>query len=166
MAKRRTGKARSTVGTAARKPSDNRSSFGVPLRVAVRLVLVIAVGVAAVLFGPRLVSLGSEVWEQLLVSFGLGIVLLAVAIGVLIRLIWSGFGPLRTHWNVFVGGILVAFGVWGLLSLARPAGTIFWQVTLGGRFGQEILGSSELWGAVRVGALLLTGLVFIVPRRW
>ena len=129
-----------------------------------RLILVIAIVVAVVLFGARVMALGADVWEQLLVSFGLGLILLAIAIGVLIRLVWTGFGPLRTHWNVFLGAGLVGLGVWGLLALSKPAGTILWDVTLGGRAGQSILGPSEPWGIVRVSAMLLVGLVLIAPQ--
>jgi S-DNA-T family DNA segregation ATPase FtsK/SpoIIIE len=163
MAKRRVNRTRNT-SRAAEHPSSKKPSVGVPLRIAMRLVLVMAVAVAAILFGPRLVALGADVWEQLLLSFGLGIILLAVAIGALIKLIWSGFGPLRTHWNVFLGAVLVGMGVWGLLALVKPAGTVFWTVTLGGKVGQVILGTSEVGGVIRVSALLLVGLVFIAPQ--
>lgn len=163
MAKRRVNKTRN-ASRVAEHPSGKKPSFGVPLRIAMRLVLVMAVAVAAILFGPRLVALGADLWEQLLLSFGMGIILLAVAVGVLIKLIWSGFGPLRTHWNVFLGAFLIGVGVWGLLALMKPAGTVFWSVTLGGKVGQVILGTAELWGVIRVGALLLIGLVFIAPQ--
>jgi len=163
MAKRQTNKTRNTPRVAERR-SNGKSSVGVPLRIAVRLVLVIAVVAALVIFGPGLVALGADIWKQLLVSFGLGLILLAIAVGVLIRLIWSGFSPLRAHWNVFLGASLVALGVWGLLAMMRPVGSIFWEVTLGGKVGQDILGPSEIQGAVRVGVLLLVGLVFIAPQ--
>ena len=163
MANRRASKTRTPSRTVARQP-DSRSGVGVPLRIAMRLLLVIAIAVVAILFGPRLVLLGADVWAQLLMSFGLGLVLLAIALGALVKLIWSGFGPLRSHWNVFLGAIVLGLGIWGLLALVRPAGTIFWTVTLGGRTGQAILGSPDLAGAIRVGALLLLGLVIIAPQ--
>ncbi len=141
-----------------------RQSPGVPLRIALRLVLVIAIGVGAVLYGPRLLSVGAEVWGSLLVSFGLGLVLLVIALGILIRLIWNGFSPLRNHWNVFLGAFLVGLGVWGLLALVRVPGTIFWTVTLGGRVGEAILGPDGLWAIARVSALLIAGLVTMVPQ--
>ncbi len=163
MAKKHANKARNTSRGTERRPMG-RQSPGVPLRIALRLVLVIAIGVGAVLFGPRLLSVGAEVWEGLLVSFGLGLILLLIALGVLIRLIWNGFGPLRSHWNVFLGAFLVGLGVWGLLAMVRVPGTMFWTVTLGGRIGQAILGPDELWAVVRVSALLVAGLVLIVPQ--
>ena len=164
MTKRRASRTRGTASRAAERSVGDKPSVGVPLRIAFRLVLVIFVAVAAVLFGPRLMVLGVGVWEQLLVSFGLGLILLAVAVGVLVKLIWSGFGPLRTHWNVFLGATLAGLGVWGFLALVKPAGTIFWAVTLGGKAGQAILGTSLEWGLVRAGGLLLAGLVCIAPQ--
>ncbi len=116
------------------------------------------------LFGPRIMSEAAAVWEQLVISLGLGIILLAIALGVLIRLIWKGFDPLRRHWNVFLGATVLGVGIWGLLALVRPAGSIFWTVTLGGQVGQAILGTSELWGPVRVTILLLAGVILIVPQ--
>ncbi len=164
MAKKKTA---SRTRSASRPPvrqAERRPGVGVPLRIAMRLLLVIAIAVAAFLFGPRLIAAGADAWQLLLTSFGLGLILLAVAIGALVKLIWSGFGPLRTHWNQFLGGGILALGIWGLLALVRPAGTIFWTVTLGGRTGQALLGSSDVWGEVRVAALLLVGVMVIAPQ--
>jgi DNA segregation ATPase FtsK/SpoIIIE, S-DNA-T family len=163
MAKRRARRATSTSRGAERQ-SSKRPGFGVPLRIALRLVLVIAIGVAVVLFGPRALAAGAELWQQLLVAFGVGLVFLALVIGVLVWLIVSGFGPLRTHWNAFVGGLLLVAGLWGLMAVVRPAGTIFWTVTLGGRVGQAILGSADIWGMVRAGGLVLVGLAIVAPQ--
>ncbi len=167
MVKRRSGKsayktARSSRGSEWHPKS--RPSAGSILRIVLRLVLVVAIGVGAVLFGPRLVAGAAEMWQRLLISFGLGLILLAIALAVLVRMVWSGFGPLRRRWNVFVGAILLGLGIWGLLALVRPAGTVFWTVTLGGRVGQAILGPSEVWGLVRVGALVIAGILWIAPQ--
>ncbi len=163
MAKKKASRTRGVSRPAARQP-ERRPSVGVPLRIAMRLLLVTAVAVAAILYGPTLVALGAVTWRQLLESFGLGVFLLVIALGVLVRLIWCGFGPLHRHWNAFLGAILVGLGIWGAMALLKPAGTIFWTVTLGGRTGQSILGSSEPWGLVRVCAMMLLGLVFIAPQ--
>ncbi len=137
---------------------------GVPLKVVGRLLLVIAVGAAAVMFGPLLASVGAGLWQQLLSLFGLGLILLAVAIGILIWLIWSGFGPLAQRWNVFLGAALAGIALWGFLGLLRPAGGIFWTVTLGGQVGQAIAGPPGVWGAVRLSALFVLGLILVAPQ--
>ncbi len=167
MVKRRSGRNAYKKGRSSRGAEWHpkaRPSAGSILRVVLRLVVVVAIGVGAVLFGPRLISGAAELWDRLIISFGLGLVLLVVALAVLIRMIWKGFGPLQKHWNVFLGAILLSMGIWGLLALVRPPGTVFWTVTMGGRVGQAILGPSETWGLVRVGALLIVGLILIAPQ--
>jgi len=162
MKKNRAVKSRAQARTSERQ-SSQKSAVGVPLAVAMRLVLVLAVVVAAVLFGPRLITLGSDIWLQLLTSFGLGLLFLLLALAVIIKLIWSGFGPLRSHWNVFLGAVILCIGAWGLLALGRLAGTVLWLATLGGQVGQALLGSADLWGIARAVALVLLGLVIIAP---
>lgn len=165
--KKRGGKATGSSARSGRRierPPKARPSVGAVLRIVLRLAAVVAVAVGAVLFGPRLIAGAAEVWERLLTSFGLGLVLLIIALVVLARMIWSGFGPLRSRWNVFLGAVLIGLGIWGLLALARPVGTVFWTVTVGGRIGQAILGPSETWGLVRVGVLMVSGLIFIAPQ--
>lgn len=164
MAKKRTARRSNTAARASERPSGNKASVGVPLRVAMRLILVIAVLVLAVLFGPRLLALGASVWTQLLIAFGLGLVLLAVAVAVLVKLIWSGFGPLGRHWNLFLGGLVLGAGIWGLLALLRPSGTIFWNVTLGGQVGQAILGTPDAWGIARAAAIAVLGCIIMFPQ--
>ena len=105
-------------------------------RAVLRLVLVITVVVLVVVFGPLAASVGALLWRRILEAFGLGLILLLIALGVLVRLIWSGFGPLVRHFNVFLGAALLGAAVWGVLGFLRPAGSIFWTVTLGRARGQ------------------------------
>ena len=147
-----------------RRTDTSRPRRGVPLKVVGRLLFVIAVGAGAVMFGPLLASLGVGLWQQLLSLFGLGLMLLAAAIGVLVWLIWSGFAPLARRWNVFLGATLAGIALWGLLGFLRPAGGIFWTVTLGGQVGQAIAGPAGVWGTVRVSALFVAGLILVAPQ--
>jgi len=131
--------------------------------VVARLVLVIALGVAAIVFGPAVAATASDIGTELVRSFGLGLILLAIAVGVLIWLIASGFRPLVRRWNAFAGGLLLGTGIWGFLALFRPSGGLFWTVTLGGQVGQAVLGVPNVWGAVRIAALLVAGIVLVWP---
>ena len=128
-----------------------------------RLIAVVAVVAALVIFGPLLLSAGTSLWTQLLASFGLGLILLLIAVGVLVWLIVKGFGPLARRWYVFVGAIVAGVGLWGFLALFRPTGSIFWSVTLGGGVGQAILGRPDGWGIARVALLVLAGVIFMAP---
>jgi S-DNA-T family DNA segregation ATPase FtsK/SpoIIIE len=132
-------------------------------RAVLRLVLVITVVVLVVVFGPLAASVGALLWRRILEAFGLGLILLLIALGVLVRLIWSGFGPLVRHFNVFLGAALLGAAVWGVLGFLRPAGSIFWTVTLGGHVGKAIAGPTEVQGALVVSALLVVGLILVAP---
>lgn len=152
---------RSKTTGRAQTPRQRRSF---PLKAIGRLVLVVGVVVVAFIVGPMLANAGAGLWQQLLSTFGLGLILLIAAIGVLIWLIVRGFGPLARRWNVFVGATLAAIALWGILGLIHPAGGIFWTVSLGGEVGQAIAGPSEMWGAVQSCALFVLALVFTVPQ--
>ncbi|MFW6056282.1 MAG: DNA translocase FtsK [Chloroflexota bacterium] len=136
---------------------------GLKPAVVARFIAVIAVGVAAVVFGPIVVATATDLWSSLLQSFGLGIILLIIATAALIWLIVVGFRHLIERWNVFAGAALLGLGIWGFLALFKPAGGIFWTVTLGGRFGQAILGGPDIWGGVRVAALIVAGIILMWP---
>ncbi|MFW6103173.1 MAG: DNA translocase FtsK [Chloroflexota bacterium] len=136
---------------------------GLKPAVVARLVVVTALGVAVVVFGPMVVAAATDFWSSLLQLFGLGIFLLILAIAALIWLIVVGFRPLYERWNVFAGAALLAMGVWGFLALFKPTGGIFWTVTLGGKVGQTILGAPDMWGAVRVAALIVAGIILVWP---
>jgi S-DNA-T family DNA segregation ATPase FtsK/SpoIIIE len=163
-ARRNAVKPRQRKAAPRKRSEKERPRRGAILKVVGRLLLVIAVAAAAVMFGPLLASLGAGLWPQLLSVFGLGLILLAIAVGVLVWLIRCGFGPLTRRWNVFLGAALAGIALWGLLGLLRPAGGLFWTVTLGGQVGQTIAGPSEVWGAVRVSVLFVVGLILISPQ--
>lgn len=129
-----------------------------------RLLLVVALVVVAVVFGPLLLRAGAQLWVRALTAFGLGLILLLIALGVLVKLIWSGFGPLARHWNVFLGAASIGAAIWGVLGFISPAGSIFWSVSLGGLVGKAIAGPTEVQGALVVGALFIVGLILLAPR--
>jgi len=161
-AKRRSASRQKTMQSdESRRP--RRSGGGRSAGIVLRLLLVVVVVAALVIFGPMLLSAGSNLWTQLLASFGLGLLLLLVAVGVLVWLIVKGFGPLRTRWYVFLGAIVAGIGLWGALALFKPTGSIFWTVTLGGNVGQTILGRPDVWGIAKVSLLVLAGVILMAP---
>ncbi len=152
-----------SVSSISGQRAESRSTGRSRWRAAGRLVLVVVVVAAVVVFGPLALSVGAQLWRRMLEAFGLGLIFILVGLGVLGRLIWSGFGPLLRHWNVFLGVGLLCAGIWGILGFIRPAGTIFWTVTLGGLVGQAIVGPAEVQGALVVSALFLLGLMLAAP---
>jgi S-DNA-T family DNA segregation ATPase FtsK/SpoIIIE len=114
------------------------------------------------LFAPRLRTWGTNI----LTLFGLGLVIIAIALGVVIWVIWGGhFSASVRKWNWFVGGILLALAIWGVLSFFSPEG-ILSQATLGGKIGQRIIGATDIIGGLRLAGLVFLGIVFIAPRKF
>jgi len=140
-----------------------RRGGGLSPAIVLRLLAVVVVVAVVVIFGPALLSAGTNLWTQLLASFGLGLILLLVAVGVLAWLVIKGFGPLARHWHVFLGAVVAGAGLWGVLALFKPTGSIFYTVTMGGEAGQAILGSPDGWGIAKVSLLVLAGVILMVP---
>jgi len=105
-------------------------------------------------------------WEGMLRLFGYGLIIIAVALGSLVWVAWRRqFSVVKRRWNWVLGGISLALAVWGILSFFRPGEGILSQATLGGTFGQSLIGASNVGGGLRVAGLLLLGIIFIIPRK-
>jgi len=99
---------------------------------------------------------GAVIWERLLTLFGFGLIIIAIALGVAIWVVWRGrFRTLAKHWNSFVGGIILALAVWGMLSFFDRGGT----------FGQSMIGTSAIWGGLLIAGLVLLGIIFVAPHK-
>lgn len=103
---------------------------------------------------------------SILSLFGFGLIVIAIAIGITVHLIQHNhFVKLLKQWNCFFGGALLALVAWGALSFFSFNRGIMSRVTLGGTFGQTIIGSPDLVGGIRLAGLVLLGIIFITPRR-
>jgi len=91
---------------------------------------------------------------------GYGLVLIAIALGLLVWVVWNQrFSVLKRRWNWVLGGISLFFAVWGMLALSL----------LGGRFGQSIIGgpgATDAFGGLVVAGLVLAGVIFVIPRQF
>ena len=104
-------------------------------------------------------------WEGMLRLFGYGLVIIGIALGMLIWAAWRRqFSIVRNRWNWILGGISLAFAVWGILSFFSGEGVLR-EATLGGTFGQGIIGDSSVAGGFRVAGLVLLGIIFILPEK-
>ncbi len=109
---------------------------------------------------------GNVIWESMLTLFGCGLAIIAIALGVVIWVVWRGhFSASVRKWNWFLGGISFALALWGLLSLFAPWEGTLSQATMGGKFGQSIVGESPLIGGFRLAGLVVLGFVIIAPRK-
>jgi len=111
------------------------------------------------------VALLYGLWEGMLALFGYGIIIIAIALGSLVWVAWRRrFSVVKHKWNWVLGGISLAFAVWGILSFF-PGEGILRQATLGGTFGKSIIGASNIVGGLRVAGLVLLGIIFVIPRK-
>jgi len=132
-------------------------------------------------FVPPLVAWATRAGKSILELFGIGPVILFVALAVIIFVIvkrgffvsiknWviarRRFFALAKKWNWFLGGISLAFAVWGILAFFAPGEGPFSEATLGGRIGQSIIGASNSVGGLRVAGLVLLGIIFVIPRKF
>jgi hypothetical protein len=70
----------------------------------------------------------------MLTLFGWGLVIIAIALGVLIWGVWRGqFSAVKQRWNWVLGGISLALAVWGILSFFTSGEGILSEATLGGK---------------------------------
>lgn len=95
-------------------------------------------------------------WADIFELLGYGLIIIAIALGSLVWMVWRRqFSVVKQRWNWVLGGISLAFAVWGILAF----------FALGGRFGQSIIGASNTVGGFRVAGLVLLGIIFIIPRQ-
>ncbi len=127
-----------------------------------RFILILVIVGLLYLFYPILVEAGAGI----LGLFGLGLVLIAIAVGLLVWLVMGRHFPLLTRrWNWFVGGTILAMAIWGALSFFSTGSGVLSQATLGGKIGQSIAGAPGVVGVLRVIGLVLLGVIFIIPRK-
>jgi S-DNA-T family DNA segregation ATPase FtsK/SpoIIIE len=103
-----------------------------------------------------IVALLYKLWPDMLTLFGYGLIIIAIALVLLVWMVWRGqFSVVKQRWNWVLGGISLAFAVWGILSF----------FALGGRFGQSIIGASNIGGGLRVAGLFLLSIIFVIPGK-
>ncbi|MFC1956413.1 DNA translocase FtsK [Chloroflexota bacterium] len=91
--------------------------------------------------------------------FGWGLILIAIAIGILVTSVVRGkFGSLFFHLNRWLGGAAFLLAIWG----------IFGFLELGGDFGKSIISyrSPEIIGVLRILVLVVIGIILVAPRAW
>jgi len=165
------GKSAAPVEDASGSPIRRffRFIFSRPVRWVLLLIIFLALLFS---FSSPVVSAFSTAWGALVGTFGVGLILLAVAI-VIVGLIVSRKGvpdflrrwsqslgdaasalALR-RWNLWLGGIVFALAVFGLLAF----------FALGGALGTALIGAANGLGILRLIALILLGIILVAPRR-
>ena len=89
--------------------------------------------------------------------FDWGLILMAIAIGILVISIVQGkFASLIFHLNRWLGGAAFFLAIWGILGFLE----------LGGDFGKSIISyrAPEIIGVLRILGLVVIGIMLIAPR--
>ncbi|MCD6568324.1 MAG: DNA translocase FtsK [Dehalococcoidia bacterium] len=151
----------------ARPSSPGRNPFSFLALPAVRRLILIVVLVALAYYFSYKYQAGVIAWgNNVLALFGLGLAIMGVALGLLIWVIWRGnFSRVLHRWNWILGGISLALALWGTLSFFVTTRGILYRATLGGSFGQSLIGTADITGVLRVTGFVLLGVVLLMPHK-
>ncbi|MFC1860263.1 DNA translocase FtsK [Chloroflexota bacterium] len=125
-----------------------------------RLILLFII--VAVLFWQwdRLASWLADIAESTVELFGWGLVLIAIAVIIIMGIIWRRQLSAWAHrwklhqWNKGLGAIAFLMAVWGLLAI----------FDLGGSFGLYLIGTTGFIGILRILGLVILGIILVAPR--
>ncbi len=114
----------------------------------------------------NIVSWAVGIAESLFRLFGWGLVLIALAILSVVWVLWRRkFRFAFRHLNKYLGSLSLALAAWGVLSFFPGQGVLRWyNLGLGGSFGLGIIGQPDFIGGLRILALVIIGVVLIIPR--
>ncbi len=121
------------------------------------LLLIIFISGLIYWFWQDIANWSIAAWENLLEFWGIGLVLIVIALGILVWIIGQQqFKVVIKHWNRWLGGISLTLAAWGLLTLLNP--------DTGGTVGKSIITASKTTGILRLSGLTFLGILFIAPR--
>jgi S-DNA-T family DNA segregation ATPase FtsK/SpoIIIE len=151
---------------AAKAPSSGRTKKKGYLGPVLRLLLALVIVGLIWWFWPQISHWAITTWEDLLALFGIGLLFAATFLGIVVFIIISGrFSLFTKYWKWWLGGIPLAFAVWGIFAFFSPGSGVASQATLGGEIGKGVIGDSHASGALRVAGLIFLGILFLAPRQ-
>jgi S-DNA-T family DNA segregation ATPase FtsK/SpoIIIE len=117
-------------------------------------------------FSAPLISALDTAQDSMIRTFGAGLILLAMAILLLIWMVWQWRIPrFLNSWNRWLGGIAFFFALFGLLAFFKPGGdSIIAEHTWGGDLGKAVIGDSDALGGLRLAGICLAGLFLVAPQ--
>lgn len=106
----------------------------------------------------------TTIWEYLLGLFGVGLLVVATAIGIILGVVISNkYSIFTRYWRWWFGGIFLTLAVWGIASFFAPGSGIIGTMTLGGKIGKNIIGDSSTTATLRLFVLVFLGILFLAP---
>jgi S-DNA-T family DNA segregation ATPase FtsK/SpoIIIE len=120
--------------------------------------LVVVIGFAIYFTHSTISDWYNSVFAAVETAVDWGIIFIALALLILIFLIWRGkFLSLFRNWNKWLGAIALVFAAWGILAFSNPT------ANLGGTFGLGIIGARDFLGVLRIFGLIVVSVCFIAP---
>ncbi len=124
--------------------------------------------IVLLLFWQRsaLISWAAGIRDDTLRLFGWGLVIIVIAAGTLVGVLWWKPASLIYRLNRWLGGIALALAVWGILGFFPGEGIL--SHSLGGSFGLSIISQDivdyPVWASVlRILGLVIIGIVLVAP---
>ncbi|MFC1925758.1 DNA translocase FtsK [Chloroflexota bacterium] len=103
-------------------------------------------------------------WDELVRALGYGVAFLMVIIAIILWAIWTRrMSPFIKWWNLWLGGIVFATAILGILGRYTREEGILSEVTLGGNWGNAISADQEPVGILIIIVLAVAGVVLIGP---
>ena len=100
----------------------------------------------------------SGFWDSLFRLFGMGTILVVLTVTALLWMAWQRkFSLLWQKWNRWLGAIAFAAALLGLLAWPD-------EVSWGGELGRAIIGSSTIFGGLRLAGIVAAGIALVAPH--
>ena len=119
--------------------------------------LILLVIIVALLFWQRsaVTSWANNIASKVGQLFGWGLVLIIIALGTLVWVIWRRkLSSLIYHWNQWLGGVAFILAAWGILALFN----------LGGSFGLAIIGQEDFIAILWILGFVIIGTILVAPK--
>ena len=144
--------------------------FGREWGLAWRLGFLIIVVVILFLVKDAILSLGGNLLDWLFLTFGAGTPIFFVATAVVLwsllrrRFVGMLVAVARSfrRWKQWLAAVCWGLAGFGVLALLDNGLLLY---PLGGSFGKEVIGSTSIWGILRLAALTFLGILSLTPRK-
>ncbi len=148
----------------ARAKNANHSGFKQFLIfTAISLLIIAVVGAIVYWQWDNISGWSSSVTIAITQLFGWGLILVVLAILSFLVIVLSQPMALIRYWNRWLGLLILAGAVWGILAFI-PADGLLTDYSLGGQIGKSLIGDSLAISILILALLVIVGVLFITPR--
>ena len=119
---------------------------------------------------PLLLVLCLALWRDfrdgMIATFGIGLIMLVLAFFIFLYMLWwRRFNILWRYWRWCLAIAVLAIWTFGFLAFFKTHQGILHDHTLGGKWGQRVIGDQDIWGGLRLAGILLVAFLIIDYRK-